>query len=78
MIEINITFGGLGSAILTHFIKFAKTLCAEFISGEFSFVDIGTAEKRSSEQAKNRERLYHFYSKHGFEISENETIHLKL
>jgi GNAT superfamily N-acetyltransferase len=69
---------GFGSMVLQQFIEYAKSLDVEYVRGEMSFIDIGTEEGRTEEQAKNRARLYHFYPKHGFEIDGNGAVVLKL
>jgi hypothetical protein len=69
---------GYGSIVLTQFIKYAQKLKVEFITGKLEFVDIGNAKSRTDEQSENRKQLHHFYSKHGFLITENESIILHL
>lgn len=60
---------GYGSIIMKTLIKYAKELNVNYISGELSFVDIGTSEN-DTKHRNNRERLYHFYPKFGFVIQE--------
>lgn len=69
---------GYGGVMLEQFIKYANSLNAPYISGEFSFEDIGTDNDNDLSKKQNRERLYHFYPKHGFIITEDEKIHLQL
>lgn len=52
---------GYGSIIMNCLIEYAQRLKVEYICGGLSFVDI--------EKINNRERLYHFYTKHGFVIN---------
>jgi hypothetical protein len=78
MVNKNMRDNGLGSFVLSRFIDCAVELEAEFVSGTLSFIDIGSESSRSVEQTQNRERLYHFYPKHGFIINSDETIHLQL
>lgn len=68
---------GYGSIVMEQLIKYAKYLKVSYISGELSFVDIGTGDDDKTKR-KNRERLYHFYPKFGFEIDEAERIRLDL
>lgn len=69
---------GYGTILLKELINYAKKLQVEYISGELSFMDIGTEENCTLEQKENRERLYHFYPKHGFIIDENKRIYLRI
>lgn len=69
---------GYGSIVMEQLIKYAKCLKAPYISGELSPVDIGTSDDDDPKR-KNRERLFHFYSKFGFSIDKAEkTIRLDL
>lgn len=69
---------GYGSIVMEQLIKYAKCLKAPYISGELSPVDIGTGDDDDT-KCKNRERLFHFYSKFGFSIDKAEkTIRLDL
>lgn len=61
---------GYGSIVMKRFIKFAKYLNVPYVSGELSFVDIGTSD--SEDKRENRERLYHFYSKLGFSVDKTK------
>lgn len=58
---------GFGSLIMNELIRYSKSLDVYYISGELSSVDIGENDNDFSKK-ENRERLYHFYSKFGFEI----------
>lgn len=69
---------GYGTILLNELIKYAKEMQVDYISGKLSFRDIGTEDNRTQEQAENRERLYHFYPKHGFIIDEDEKIYLQI
>lgn len=69
---------GYGSIVMNQLIEYAKYLKASYVSGRLSFVDIGTSDNDEIKR-ENRERLYHFYSKFGFEIDKkNNTIRLDL
>lgn len=69
---------GYGSIVMEQLIKFAKYMNAPYISGSISFVDIGVNDDDETKR-ENRERLYHFYPKFGFELDKNkETIRLDL
>lgn len=68
---------GFGSLMMKQLIQYAQVLNAQYISGRLSFVDIGNSHDYA-EKTNGRERLYHFYHKHGFEISENNRIVLYL
>ncbi len=61
---------GYGSMMMSVFIKYAKQLNVEYISGFLSFVD-------TSDEEHNK-RLRHFYKKFGFEIDDKDYIKLKL
>lgn len=58
---------GFGSLIMNELIRYSKSLDVYYISGDLSSVDIGENDNDFSKK-ENRERLYHFYSKFGFEI----------
>ena len=60
---------GYGSLIMSELIRYSKSLDVYYISGNLSSVDIGENDSDLSKK-KNRERVYHFYSKFGFEISD--------
>ena len=63
---------GYGGIIMNCLIEYAQKLKVEYIYGELSFVDIGKDEGETDiEKIKNRERLYHFYPKYGFVITDN-------
>lgn len=69
---------GYGSIVMKQLIKFAKYMNVSYISGELSFRDFGTSDDNETKR-ENRERLYHFYTKFGFEIdAKNNTIRLDL
>lgn len=57
---------GYGSLLLTEILKFAKSLSVSKIKGDIYQEDIDCPEKK--------ERLYHFYEKHGFIIDEDKLI----
>lgn len=67
---------GIGSLMLKRLIYEAEQMKIMQITGWLSPEDIG--RDGNTEKKKNRERLYHFYSKHGFFIDENKNIHLRL
>ena len=71
---------GYGSIVMEKMIQHAKQMGVMYISGFLSFIDIGTGSDEDEEiKRKNRERLYHFYPKFGFEIDKiNKTIRLDL
>lgn len=61
---------GYGSIIMNCLIEYAQRLNIEYIYGRLSFVDIGKEyDETDIEKINNRERLYHFYTKHGFVIN---------
>lgn len=61
---------GYGSIIMNCLIEYAQRLNVEYICGGLSFVDIGKDYgETDNEKINDRERLYHFYSKHGFVIN---------
>ena len=61
---------GYGSIVMNCLIEYARRLQVEYIYGELSFVDVGKEHDETDIEIKNnRERLYHFYSKHGFVIN---------
>lgn len=62
---------GYGSVVMEQLIKYAKHLNVSYISGELSFVDIGTSDDDETKR-ESRERLYHFYPKFGFAINKAE------
>lgn len=69
---------GYGSIVMEQLIKYAKYLKVSYISGELSFVDIGTSDDDETKR-ENRERLFRFYPKFGFSIDKAEkTIRLDL
>lgn len=63
---------GYGSIIMQQLVQYAKVLNVQYISGMLSFVDVGNTGDESKRE--NRERLYHFYNKHGFQINESGKI----
>ena len=69
---------GYGSIMLNEFIACAKDFGAKYITGFLSSKDIGTKESATQEQMENRERVYHFYKKHGFDISQDEEPKIRL
>lgn len=58
---------GFGTLIMNELIRYSKSLDVYYISGYLSSVDIGKNDSDLSKK-KNRERVYHFYSKFEFEI----------
>jgi GNAT superfamily N-acetyltransferase len=64
---------GYGSIVIKQFIKYAKHLDVGYISGRLSPVDIGNEYNKK----ESRERIYHFYPKHGFTIK-GEMLRLQL
>lgn len=57
---------GYGSVLLTEIIKCAKQYNADRISGKLSCTD--------SKNADAREKLHHFYAKHGFIIDGSKLL----
>lgn len=70
---------GFGSILMKELIKYAKQLNIEHIYGKLSAVDIGNDNNNDDRnKLKNKERLYHFYPKHGFTITSDKKINLNL
>lgn len=65
---------GYGGILMKHLIRYAEKLNVEYIRGVLSFQDIGNGDSDMS-KADNRERLYHFYPKYGFIITDNKEIY---
>lgn len=61
---------GYGSLLLSEILKFAKSFSVNKIKGDIYRKDIESTEKR--------ERLYHFYEKHGFFIDFDKLMILKI
>ena len=57
---------GYGSVLLLEILKFAKSFSVNKIKGNIYQKDIDNPQKK--------ERLYHFYEKHGFIIDEDKLI----
>ena len=57
---------GYGSMLLAEIIKFAKSFSVSKIKGDIYQKDIDSPQKK--------ERLYHFYEKHGFIIDDDKLI----
>ena len=68
---------GFGSVVMEQLVRYSERLCAEYIFGNLSFLDIG-ADDKDNVHKDNRERVYHFYNKFGFVIDENKRIQLNL
>lgn len=66
---------GYGSIVMEQLTEIAKMLQVEYVYGELSPVDIGRHDN-DEEKRENRERVYHFYTKHGFVINEDRKIYL--
>ena len=54
---------GLGSILMRELVKYAKAQNVMYIRGAFSHIDDNNTSRRE-----------HFYTKHGFKVSENGTI----
>lgn len=63
---------GYGSRMLHLLIRYAEKLGAEYLSGELSFVDVGT--ENDPQRKEKTERLSRFYRRHGFTVCENKHI----
>jgi GNAT superfamily N-acetyltransferase len=62
---------GFGSIMLEQFISLVKSLKLELITGWISPVDIGNEiGEKDDKKKESRKRLFHFYRKHGFVISD--------
>ena len=67
---------GIGSLLMKELKKFAIQLKISRITGWLSTVDIGTDEDIDKKECRNR--VYHFYEKHGFLITDQKDIILEL
>ena len=67
---------GIGSLLMKELKKFAIKLKIPRITGWLSTVDIGTDEDIDKKECRNR--VYHFYEKHGFLITDQKDIILEL